>query len=57
VDGVSGGPPIVVLVRVERRAVSVDPTVAIEGQGEEGGGSVAAGEDLAQGATFDRSAG
>src|SRR4051812_426514 len=57
VDRVSGGPPVVIPVRVHRCAVTVDPAVAIEGEGQERGRPVPPGEHLAYSAALDRSAG
>jgi hypothetical protein len=55
VNGVSGGPPVVVVVGVNRRPVGVYAPVG-RIQGEEGGGPVASGIDLTDRAPFDRSA-
>ena len=57
VDGVAGGAPVVVAVRVDRGPVGVHPPVAVEGQGEERGGPVAARVGAAEGAVLDRAAG
>ena len=57
VDRVPGGPPVVIPLRVDRRAVGIDPAVGVEGEGEEGRGPVAAGEDPPYGAVLDGSAG
>ena len=44
VDRVSGGPPVVIALRVHRRALAVHPAVGVQGQGEKGRGPVAPGE-------------
>ena len=56
VDGIAGGPPVVIVVRIDRRPHSIDGPVGIQGEGEEGGGSVASGVDLPDCAAFDGSA-
>jgi hypothetical protein len=57
VDGITCGPPVVVAVRIHRRAVGINPTVAVEGEGEECRGPVATGEHPPHRALVDRSAG
>jgi hypothetical protein len=56
-DRVPRGPPIVIPVRVHRRAPVIDPAVGVQGEGQERRGSVAPGEDPSERAFFDWSAG
>jgi hypothetical protein len=57
VNGVTGGSPVVVAVRVDCGPVGVYSAVGIQGEGEEGGGPVPSGEHLSDGAFVDGSAG
>jgi hypothetical protein len=43
VNGIPGGPPVVIPIRINGGALGVHPPVGVQGQGEEGGGSVASG--------------
>jgi hypothetical protein len=45
VDRIPSRPPIVIVRRVDRRAVGIDAAVGIQGEGQEGGGPVATCED------------
>jgi hypothetical protein len=47
VDGVAGGAAVVIPFRIDSGSVGVYSAVAVEGEGEEGGGPVSAGEDPA----------
>ena len=57
VDCVSGGPPVVIPLRVDRGPMGIDSAVGVQGEGEEGRGPVAAGEHPSHRAFLDGSAG
>jgi hypothetical protein len=57
VDGVAGGPPVVIGVGVYRRPVTINLPVGVQGEGEEGGGPVVPSEHPPEGAVLDGSAG
>jgi hypothetical protein len=57
VDRVASGSPVVVAIRVHRGSVAIYAAVGVQGEGEEGRGPVAPGEDLPDRAFVDGSAG
>jgi hypothetical protein len=57
VDRVSGGPPVVIPLRVHRGPLGVDAAVRIQGQGQKRRRPVAPGEHPTEGAVLDGSAG
>ena len=57
VNGIAGGPPIVIAIRVHRGPVAIDAAIGIQGESEERRGPVPPGEHPSQGAFVDESAG
>jgi hypothetical protein len=56
VDGVAGGPPVVIPLRIASGPVGVDSAVGVQGEGEEGRGPVPASEHPSHCAVLDGSA-